>query len=475
MMKLNKAILRLLLCVGFVGASTVLMASDSISYIGQDLNAEWRLLAKQRIEKYRKANLSVTVLDKDGNEINGAHIHFKMIKHAFGFGSAVWPKLLMGTSKDCESYRDIVINHYNKVVLENDLKWDQWNQSKTNPPSHGYYYPRTFTALEWLKDHNIGVRGHYVSWGPVETLEAYKKFRENPLKFRQVLFEHIKEEVSTVGNLVEEWDVVNHPIGWNERLITLADIFGQNVYIDIFKLVREINSQAHLYINEGNVLPVGKYRELMRNKYEKLIRYLLENKAQIDGIGFMGHFNNKNLTPPEDLYRILNRFAALGLPLQVTEFDVRFGEYNEFYNFSKKDLQLQADYTRDFMTVMFSHPSVVGIVMWGFWEGRQHQISAALYRKNWSIKLNGEAWNHLVFDKWWTDEHGHSDKNGKFQTRGFLGDYEIAVEYDGKKNVKSFKLTKENLDEKIIIPIRSKLHGKYPSALSSVKTFNSYK
>ena len=142
----------------------------------------------------------------------------------------------------------------------------------------------------------------------------------------------------------------------------------------------------------------------------------------------MGHFTQKRLTAPTDLYRIVERFASFGLPLQVTEFDIRFAKPKKIYNFSKEELRLQADYTRDFMTVMFSHPAVVGIVMWGFWEGHLYQPSASLYSPDWTIKPNGEAWNNLVFKKWWTDVNGTTDKKGIFQNRCFLGDYEIVAE-----------------------------------------------
>ena len=446
--KLNS---KLVIVVCLVGLILLFSTNDSISYEGRGLNAEWRKQANQNIEKYRKADLRITVFDRHGSKANGAQLQVRMIRHAFAFGSAVGAKQMTKADEDFTHYRYIVDKQYNKVVLENDLKWDQWNPSKTNPPGHGYYYPQTFAALQWLKDHNIEVRGHYVSWGPVERFDAYKKYKAYPEVFRQVLFEHIREEVPAVGNLVAEWDGINHPIGWNEKLITLADMFGREIYVDILKLARELNPQASLYVNEGNILPSGKFSELMRDKYERCIRNLIDSGAPLDGIGFMGHFTQKRLTAPTELYRILGRFAALGLPLQVTEFDLRFADPEEYYNFSNAELQLQADYTRDFMTVMFSHPAVVGIIMWGFWEGHHYHPSAALYRKDWSIKPNGTVWYDLVFRKWWTDEHGQTDQNGKFGTRGFLGDYEIIVEYQGKSISRFIKLTKDGRDVDIAL------------------------
>jgi endo-1,4-beta-xylanase len=415
-----------------ISAILLVMTTQAATYEGREPDAEWRKQANQKIEVNRKADFTVDVRGKDGNTIKGAQVHVKMTRHAFAFGAAVSATRLMAKGDDSDRYRDIVAKKFNKVVLENDLKWDHWEQSKINPPGSKYYYAETLAALEWLKHKDILVRGHYVGWGPVETLDVYGKYQDDAGAFRNALFNHIKEKVPKVGRLINEWDAVNHPIGWSEELNTLGKIFGQGIYVDIFKLARELSPHARLYINEGSILPTTKYNESMRDSYAKLIRFLLDNEAPLDGIGFMGHFDHDKLTPPSKLVQIFDRFAAFGLPLQVTEFDVRFGKKGEPYDFSDKELQLQADYTRDFMTAAFSHPAIEGIVMWGFWEGHHYNPSAALYRKDWSAKPNGKVWEDLVFRQWWTDVRGQTDADGTFKSRGFLGEYEITVEHQGK-------------------------------------------
>jgi GH35 family endo-1,4-beta-xylanase len=87
----------------------------------------------------------------------------------------------------------------------------------------------------------------------------------------------------------------------------------------------------------------------------------------------------------EDVYNRLNSFAKLGKTFAITEFDVNV-----------TDEQLQADFLRDFLTVAFSHPGISSFLMWGFWESEHWLPNAALYRKDWSIKPNGQAWLDLV-------------------------------------------------------------------------------
>ena len=121
---------------------------------------------------------------------------------------------------------------------------------------------------------------------------------------------------------------------------------------------------------------------------------MLAAGAPIDGIGLQSHFDS-NLTPPSRVLELIDQFAAFGKDLQVTEFDV-----------SVADEQVQADYTRDFLTVCFSHPAMKGFMIWGFWEGAHWKPSAAMIRRDWSTKPNYDAWNDLIYRQWWTDARG---------------------------------------------------------------------
>ena len=126
----------------------------------------------------------------------------------------------------------------------------------------------------------------------------------------------------------------------------------------------------------------------------------------------------------------LDRFARLGLPIAITEFDI-----------NSEDEQLQADYTRDFLTACFSHPAVSEIVTWGFWEKRHWFPKAALWRADWSLKPNGKAWVELTTRKWWTQASGTTDSQGRYGARGFLGQYRVTATYKGKRAEQTVTLT----------------------------------
>ena len=135
-----------------------------------------------------------------------------------------------------------------------------------------------------------------------------------------------------------------------------------------------------------------------------------------------------------------DRFAKLGLEMEITEEDI-----------DVTDEKLQADYTRDYMTLAFSEPSMVGFLSWGFWEGRHWRTDAAYFRKDWSPKPAALAWIDLVTNKWWTRASGETGADGVYKVRGFLGDYEITVTQGGRTKTIHTALKKENAPVEITL------------------------
>jgi hypothetical protein len=177
------------------------------------------------------------------------------------------------------------------------------------------------------------------------------------------------------------------------------------------------------------VLPNGYKRE----PYKRVIRFLNESGQAPDTVGFMGHFELMTLTPPEELLEVYDNFAEIAPRLQLSEFDVEAGD----------DDELQADFYRDVMIASFSHPNFVSIVQWGFWENAHWKPAAALWRKDWTLKPAGQVFVDLVKKQWWTSESTTTNASGKCKVRGFLGDYNVDVELDGKTVTKKAVLDRD--------------------------------
>jgi hypothetical protein len=189
---------------------------------------------------------------------------------------------------------------------------------------------------------------------------------------------------------------------------------------DWFKKAHEADPTARLYLNDYNIISGGGIHEAHRDHFIWTVQFLRAHGAPIHGLGTQCHFGS-DPTPPTRIWAILDELDDLGLEIQCTEFDV-----------NSDDAEFQVNYTRDFMTAYFAHPSTVGILMWGFWEGKHWRPKAALWDRDWALRPHGRTWIELVTETWWTTETLATDETGRVSVRGFFGDYTVAVRHDGQ-------------------------------------------
>ncbi len=369
----------------------------------------WKRKAEQRIERIRKADLVVRVVDASGKPLSKVSVHVEMTRHAFPWGTCVKADRITGKEPDDIRYQEKVTELFNCAVLEDDLKWNAW---------HGAYGPgftreKTFAALKWLKEKRFRIRAHCMVWPGWKYLQPWgESLREDLPQLRKRILDHIDEVAAFTRPYVDEWDVVNEPVHECEVIRSL----GENAMIEWFTRARAaLPDTCRLYINEYNIVEPDVFAKMERDKYDKVIGRLLAEKAPLEGIGFQSHFLDPPQSPVEVL-EVFDRFARFGLPIMVTEFDV-----------NSKDEAGQAKFTGDYLTAAFGHPSCSGFVFWGFWEGSQWRPDAAMFRKDWSEKPNFRAYHDLVHEKWWTDETGKTNENGEFSLRAFKGTYRITA------------------------------------------------
>ncbi|MEM8875511.1 MAG: hypothetical protein AAGD32_14790, partial [Planctomycetota bacterium] len=96
------------------------------AYVGQDPNAAWRIEADRRIQKHRMANLLVNVTFSDGRPAPLASVRVEQRNHEFRFGTAAKAWLIEGPNAN-ETYKQVLKDNFNRVVIENDLKWPAWS------------------------------------------------------------------------------------------------------------------------------------------------------------------------------------------------------------------------------------------------------------------------------------------------------------------------------------------------------------
>ncbi|MEM1093231.1 MAG: endo-1,4-beta-xylanase [Bacteroidota bacterium] len=397
-------------------------------YDGQDPSAPWRAEAAARIEQHRKGNLTVSVVDANGEPVPNVTIHAEMMRHAYGFGTAVVENTLHASGADADMYREKLSNlagdgrTFTTSVLENALKWPTWEGWNRRA--------RVAQSVEMLKTWGMSVRGHNVVWPGYQFMpNDVEGLRNSPDALLARVNDHFESVLTYPGIQGEifEWDVINEPTHVQdvENLLrgTPGYATGQEVYAEWFTLAQELEPNAVLYINEYNILTGGGNNADI-GRYQDLIRTILDMGGPIQGIGVQGHFGSVP-TPPERIYEILDEFATL-FPeqrLSLTEYDaVGMPE------------DMAADYIRDVLTMFFSHPQTDNFLMWGFWDGHHWLGEAPIFSHDWRLKPSGAQFIDLVFNQWWTDE-AVSAPSGTATVRGFKGDYLLYITAEGFEGI----------------------------------------
>ncbi|MDQ8209390.1 endo-1,4-beta-xylanase [Coraliomargarita sp. SDUM461003] len=415
------------------------LPQSQATYIGRAPDAPWRTAANERIERYRKGDICIQVFDTDGNPIHGAAIELRQQRHAYHFGSVITAALITGESQDAEIYRQKVLELFNQSGTENDLKWGPWQ----NEWGQRYNRAQTLEALQWLRDHHFYTRGHVLVWPGKKHLprniQAYLQQdqlqRTDPI-VKEITLAHIEDITSATAHLLDEWDVVNEPYSNHD----LMDAFGDTLLVDWFKAARQHLPTQQLYLNDYGILS-GNGRDLAHHQhYEQTLRTLIDAGAPITGMGMQGHFG-ATPTAINKVYQIIDQFHKRfpQLNIRITEFDIQ-----------SDDPQLQADYTRDLLTIAFSHPATVGLQCWGFWAGAHWRPESAMYTKDWQEKPNAREWKRLTRELWWTKLDGQSNRDGVFAARGFYGDYTVKVSHQGRSQTVHFSLSQDSKNELVI-------------------------
>lgn len=359
------------------------------------LSDDWEADADERINALRKRDVSVTVLGLDGEPLQGAQVRMLQLERAFPFGMVV----AHGPFQSEPKYREYIAERFNWAVHENEAKWYA-NEGTRDQVT----YAKADEILAWAESEGIRMRGHTIFWAP----ERWQPDWAKPLTGSELgdeVVDRLESAVAHFKGRFRHWDVNNEMLHGS----FFRDRLGADIVPWMFHRTRAIDPDALLFVNDFNVVANGNRAD----DYVNQIQGFLDQGLPIGGIGVQGHFTN--VDPLGVLFR-LDQLAQFDLPVWVTEFDV-----------VQADVSTRADHLEWFLRAAFSHPSVEGIVLWGFWEGSHWRGGdAALVNQDWTLNAAGERLDDLLA-AWRSDETVTSDGDGTASARVFHGHYRLEV------------------------------------------------
>lgn len=382
------------------------LPETSFSYAGREPEASWRATAESQIERYRKSDLTIEVTDTDGQPVPDVEIHIQMSRHAFEFGAAIDAEKLTGVNAGSDdktvSYRKSLKEMFNMATFDGALHWTVWSDESERQ--------KIRDALAWVRSLGLDFRGRGLASSVRRDLPDDLQAKRDDLEaVRKAVHAGITATAGELDGSISGWDVVDRPREHHD----LLDLLGSDELGTWFRLARSAAPDAGLALSESDILAGDRMAELAT-----LLGNLLGEDAPIDRIGARGQFSTQP-PPIQVLTDRLDQLASFNLPLIITAFDM-----------VTTDEQLQLDFARDFLTLAFSHPSVVSFVFGQFWEDEDVPTKVAMYHPDGTITSIGKVYRELVLGNWWTDIVALSNAEGTLTSRAFQGDYTITARKD---------------------------------------------
>jgi len=263
-------------------------------------------------------------------------------------------------------YNQTIINNFNILVAENEMKFDAMEPQKGN-----FNFNNSDKLVAYAQKYNMQLRGHNLCWHsqlPTWITAGLTNGIANGTFTRASLQAILKNHINTIvtrykGN-VQQWDVVNEP--FNDGTGTLRNSIWQQVigndYIDsTFVWAHRADPDAKLYLNEYSGEMYGDTKSEVLFNYVKSMK---DRGIPIAGVGFQCHFtvNTINFTK---LDQNIKRYAAAGLEVIVTELDIRIK--NTDYNSNPaKWLAYQASDYQNMINICLNNSNAKTFVTWGF-------------------------------------------------------------------------------------------------------------
>ncbi len=241
---------------------------------------------------------------------------------------------------------------FDMVTAGNEMKWDA-----TEPSRGSFSFSRGDQILNWGQSHGMRVRGHNLVWH--SQLPSWVSGL--PLNQVQAAMEsHITGVASHYKGKVYSWDVINEP--FNEDGSLRSDVFyqamGSGYLADALRTAHAADPTAKLYINDYNIEGVN----AKSNALYSLAQSMLAQGVPLQGIGLESHFIVGQV--PSSLLTNMQRFAALGLDVAVTELDDRIP-----LPASSANLQQQATDYSNVVKACLAVSRCPGISQWGVDDG----------------------------------------------------------------------------------------------------------
>ncbi|GAE37578.1 endo-1,4-beta-xylanase [Halalkalibacter akibai] len=284
---------------------------------------------------------------------------YQVYKNFFTIGAAV-------NSKTLESEKELLKKHYNSLTAENEMKFEL-----LQPEQGNFNFANADKLVAFANENNMKLRGHTLVWHN-QTTEWLFQNPDGTQVNREILLQRMEEHISTVLGRYKgqfySWDVVNEAISDDDseylRKSKWLDIIGEDFIAKAFEFAHQADPNASLFYNDYNESHPNK-----RERIYRLVKSLLDKDVPIHGVGLQAHWNVHDPSL-DDIRAAIERYASLGVQLQITEMDVSMFSWDDrradLTQPTEEMLHLQAERYDQFFRVFREYKEVISnVTFWG--------------------------------------------------------------------------------------------------------------
>jgi len=233
----------------------------------------------------------------------------------FPIGAAVNPKVI-------KSHTGLIVKHFNSITPENEMKPALIHKTEAE-----YWFEDADALVGFAQENRMKVRGHTLVWHN-QTPDWFFTDKTGKPAPRELLLKKMKEHIHTVTGRYKGkvycWDVVNEAVEDTSsiylRKSKWLEMVGEDFIERAFEYAHDSDPDAVLFYNDYNECKAEKCEKIYR-----LVKSLNEKDIPVHGIGMQGHWSIYGPTLDE-IKRAVEKYASLGVKLQVTELDVSLYE-----------------------------------------------------------------------------------------------------------------------------------------------------
>ncbi len=333
---------------------------------------------------------------------------------AFQAGAAPWPvappdatlrqaaaarHILIGTAAASgylsePEYANILGSEFSQLQAENEMKFGVIHPRPNSDPQP-YNFRGADALVAFAQAHNMAVRGHTLVWHN-QVPQWITKGNYSSIQLAKILHDHISMVMTRYSSKVYAWDVVNeafnddgsmrHTIWYDQPGIGSGA--GTKYIEEVLRWAHAADPNAKLFYNDYDAEEINKKSDAVY----AMAKDFKKRGVPLDGIGFQTHISLKFDDPAKlaSYARNLQRFADLGLELQITELDIRLADS------TPASFAAQAKLYGEITNLCVQQPSCKALQTWGFTD--KHSWIPGFYKgQGWALLWDDNYQKKLAY------------------------------------------------------------------------------